>query len=232
MINDKNILAVTLARGGSSRIYKKNIAILNGKPLLQYTAEEVAKSKYVDYHIVSTDDDEIIEVCKRIGVDYHIRPHHLATAKATSSSAVIDAVENLKTSYYYVIDIPCTNPLKTSEDIDGCIEKLVATGADSVVAVVRGYDSHPARAKYIENDHLVDFYPEVPESMRQDLSPPCYFRNGSVYATTCESLLETGIRLGKDTRPYIMPEERTINIDEEIDLELARILLRKRVGNG
>ena len=102
------------------------------------------------------------------------------------------------------------------------------TESDSIVSVVRVYDHHPSRAKYIEDDHLIDFYPEIPESMRQDLTPPCYFRNGSVYATTCKSLLETGIRLGKDTRPYIMPEKRTVNIDESIDFKLAELMLLEK----
>ena len=74
----------------------------------------------------------------------------------------------------------------------------------------------------------MDFYPEVPESRRQDLVPPAYVRNGSIYAMTCSSLLKTRQRLGEDTRAYIMPEERSINIDELIDLAVAKELLRKR----
>ena len=73
-----------------------------------------------------------------------------------------------------------------------------------------------------------DFYPEVKESRRQDLSPPAYVRNGSIYATTRETLLKTKIRLGGIVRPYIMSEENTINIDEPIDLELAKIILEGR----
>ena len=120
----------------------------------------------------------------------------------------------------------CTNPLKKVEDIDGVIEKLHETKADSVVSVVRIWDNHPSRVKYIENDRMIDFYPEIPESRRQDLTPSAYVRNGSIYAMTHKQLHTYSERLGKDTRPYIMPEERTINIDEPIDLELARILLK------
>jgi len=226
MINDKTVLMVTLARGGSQGIHKKNIVPIHGKPLLQYTTEAVKQSKYADRYIVSSDDDEILNVCKQLNVESIHRPDELATSSATSSAAVIHIVNQLTEKYYYVVDVPCTNPLKTIEDIDGCVEKLDSTGADSVVAVVRAWDKHPSRAKYIENDHLIDFYPETPETMRQDLTPICYFRNGSVYATTCKSLLGTGIRLGGDSRPYIMPEARTMNVDEPIDLELARVLLK------
>ena len=225
MISHKRILAITLARGGSSRIPKKNIAKINGKTLLQYTTDAVKQSKYIDKYIVSTDDDEIIQVCRDLGVEYRLRPAHLATATAKTSDAMIDVVENIE-PYHYVVEVMCTNPLKNVEDIDNCIQKLDQTGADSVVSVVRIYDHHPSRVKYIEDDRMVDFYPEILESRRQDLTPPAYVRNGSIYATTRQSLLATRVRLGKDTRPYIMPAERSINIDEPIDLELARLLIK------
>ena len=128
--------------------------------------------------------------------------------------------------YDIIVELMATNPLKTAHDIDRVIEKLVTTGSDSVVSVVRVWDAHPSRVKYIENDRLMDFYPEVPESRRQDLSPPAYIRNGSIYATTRESLISTGLRLGPVTRPYVMPSERSINIDEPIDLYVAQAVIK------
>ena len=126
----------------------------------------------------------------------------------------------------YIVEIMCTNPLKTIEDIDGVIKKLDIMGVDSVCSVVRVWDQHPSRVKFIERNKMLDFYPEELESRRQDLTPPAYIRNGSIYAMTWEQINVKGSRYDKDTVPYIMPEERTINIDEPIDLELARILLR------
>ena len=223
MINNKTILAITLARGGSKGIPKKNIVDINGKPLLQYTINEVKKSKYVDKYVISTDDEEIFDLCHKNEVSTIDREE----AGDTQSSAV-GLLEVLKYSceYDYVIEIMCTNPLKSVEDIDGVIKKLDETKADSVVSVVRIWDNHPSRVKYIENDRLIDFYSEPPESRRQDLTPPAYVRNGSIYGMTFEQLNIKKQRLGKDTRPYIMSEERTINIDEPRDLELARIMLK------
>lgn len=225
MLGKRKVLCVTLARGGSKRIPKKNVADINGRPLIEYTFDEVKKSKYIDKYVVSTDDEFIAEVCKKNDVLYRIRPKHLAEDITSSAAALIDCVKN-DDEYFYIIEIMCTNPLKKVEDIDGTIEKLYETNADSVVSVVRIWDYHPSRVKYIENDRLVDFYPEIPESRRQDLTPEAYIRNGSIYATTYASLMTYGVRLGPDTRPYIVPESRTINIDEPIDLELAKILLR------
>ena len=223
MINDKRVLAITLARGGSKGIPKKNIIDINGKPLLQYTIDEVKKSKYIDYYVVSTDDIEIENLCQKLKTSYFQRQK----ASDTQSSAdALYEVQRVMDRYDYIVEIMCTNPLKTVDDIDGVIEKLDNTGADSVVSVVRIWDNHPSRVKYIEGDRLKDFYPEPPESRRQDLTPAAYVRNGSIYAMTYEQLKIKQNRLGEDTRPYIMPEERTINIDEPIDLELARILLK------
>ena len=225
MINGKKVLAITLARGGSKRVPKKNIADINGKPLIQYTFDEVKKSKYIDRYVVSTDDIDIMGVCIENNVQSIIRPKNLAEDTTTSADALLHCVEE-QGKYDYVVEIMCTNPLKVVEDIDSVIEKIDETNADSVVSVVRIWDHHPSRVKYIENGKLIDFYPEIPESRRQDLSPAAYVRNGSIYATTYESLITNKVRLGPDTRPHIMPEERTINIDEPIDLELARIVLR------
>jgi len=223
MINNKTILAITLARGGSKRVPRKNIADINGKPLLQYTTDEVKRSRYIDHYIVSTDDVDIENICEKLDVTYFRRKE--ANDTQTSAKALYE-VQRVMDKYDYIVEVMVTNPLKTVEDIDGVIENLHETKADSVVSVVRIWDNHPSRVKYIEDGKLIDFYPEIPESRRQDLTPPAYVRNGSIYAMTYTQLHTYGERLGEDTRPYIMPEERTVNIDEPIDLELARILLK------
>ena len=226
MINGKSVLAITLARGGSKGIPKKNIVDINGKPLIQYTIDEVKKSKYIDHYIISTDDDDIFDYCYKTA---KVSTFERKDASDTQSSAeALWEVQRVMNMYDYVVEIMCTNPLKIVEDIDGVIEKLDDTGADSVVSVVRIWDNHPSRVKYIEGDRLIDFYPEVPESRRQDLTPPAYVRNGSIYAMTFNQLKIKQERLGEDTRPYIMPEERTINIDEPRDLELAKLMVLNR----
>ena len=225
MINGKSVLAITLARGGSKGVPKKNITDLNGKPLLQYTIDEAKKSKYIDHYIVSTDDIEIENVCRDLNTTYFQREN--ATDVQTSADGLWEVVM-CHNRYDYIIEIMATNPLKTVEDIDGVIEKIDTTGADSVVSVVRIWDNHPSRVKYIRDDKLMDFFPEVPESRRQDLMPEAYVRNGSIYAMTYEQLKTKQQRSGKNNRPYIMPKGRTINIDEPIDLKLAELLMFER----
>tara|TARA_Y100000361_G_C11108600_1_gene316287 strand:+ start:92 stop:787 length:696 start_codon:yes stop_codon:yes gene_type:complete len=231
MINNKRVLAITLARGGSSRIPKKNIVDINGKPLLQYTIDEVKKSKYIDDYIVSTDDDSIHKVCSDLNtVSFSRKPASDTQTTIDGIMEVINFVENEGSSYDYIVEVMCTNPLKTIEDIDGVIEMLNENKSESVVSVVRIWDTHPLRVKYLENGKLKNFYgdenPDKPNSRRQDLTPPAYVRNGSIYAMTLKQLEQKSLRVDENTLAYIMPEERTINIDEPRDLELAKVLLK------
>ena len=223
MINGKTVMGITLARGGSKGIPRKNVIDVNGKPLIQYTIDEVKKSKYIDHYIVSTDDEDIKMVCKELEQTYFDRSPVEDTQK--SSDGLLEVLKTMDKPDY-IVEIMCTNPLKTVEDIDGVIKKLDMMAADSVCSVVRVWDYHPSRIKFIKGNQMIDVYPEKLESRRQDLRPPAYIRNGSIYAMTWEQINVKGTRYDKNTVPYIMPEERTINIDEPIDLELARILLR------
>ena len=209
-------------------IPKKNIINIYGKPLLQYTTEEVKKSNYIDNYIVSTDCNEIINVCNNLQVNVFKRK--LAEDTQTSVEGLLEVLRSLNEKYDYIIEIMCTNPLKTVIDIDCVIEKLDNTQADSVVSVVRIWDNHPLRVKYIENDRLVGFYgdenPDHSGSRRQDLTPPAYVRNGSLYAMTYNQIINNEVRIGKDVRPYIMSEEKSVNLDEPIDLEIAKIKIK------
>ena len=223
MINGKTVMGITLARGGSKGIPQKNVIDVNGKPLIQYTIDEVKKSKYIDHYIVSTDDEDIKLVCRELEQTYFDRSPAEDTQK--SSDGLLEVLKTMDKPDY-IVEIMCTNPLKTVEDIDGVIEKIDKMNVDSVCSVVRVWDYHPSRVKFIEGNKMKDVYPEVLESRRQDLTPPAYIRNGSIYAMTWEQIRTKETKYDKNTVPYIMSEERTINIDEPIDLELARILLR------
>ncbi len=227
MIENKKVLAVTLAREGSKRVKKKNTATLDGKTLIRYTIDEVRKSKFIDKYVISTDCTDVKRICKWEKVEAIDRPEYLATDTAKSSDALIHAVQQIEEEYDIIVEVMSTNPLKNSEDIDGCISKLVNMNAESVVSVSRIWDHHPSRVKFLdENDVMNDFYPEELESRRQDLTPPSYVRNGSIYVMTKDFLLREKTRYNKRSIAYIMPEERSINIDEQNDFRLCEILIK------
>ncbi len=227
-----NILGITLARGGSKGIPRKNIRLLNGLPLIGYTIKEALKSEYLDDYIVSTDDEEIKQVSQLLGASCpFLRPQNLAEDDTSSVDALKHAVnfmeEKNNITYDFVVELMCTNPLKIVDDINQVIKKIIETDADSVIAVHVLEDHHPIRIKKIVDDRIVDFcLPEKPESRRQDLKPNAYIRSGSIYALKRDHLMIDGRRYGSfESRPYILPPERAINVDTEVDFITAEHMI-------
>lgn len=231
------ILAVIQARGGSKGIPKKNIYPLQGYPLISYTIAACAASKMVTELVVSTDSEEIAEVARSFGAKVpFMRPAELAGDKVPSVDSLHHAVRETErifdVTYDYVVELPCVSPLRDGEDIDGVLTKLVETGCDSVITMCDTGEKHPIRLKKIIGDQIHDFCKEYPEpaigSRRQDLKPESYIRNGAIYAMTRKVLIEEHSRHGADSRPYVMPIEHSVNIDEMMDLRVAGFL----IGDG
>ena len=173
IISKKKILGVILARGGSKQIPKKNIALLNNKPLIAYTIAEAKKSKYLTNIVVSSDDDEIRKISIQYGANAPFkRPAELSndTAKPVEcdlhATRFMEKINNIK--YDYVVELLCTNPFKTSFDIDNALKLQIETNADSVIGVMRLDDHHPIRIKKIKNGFIRNFcFEETPESRRK-----------------------------------------------------------------
>ena len=225
-------LGITLARGGSKGIPGKNIKLLAGKPLIAYTIEEALKCTLLDRYVVSTDSHEIADTAEKYGAKVIMRPSRLSGDHTPTLPALLHALERTESdfdeNYDIVCDIRCPNPFKTVFDIDGAINKLVGTGADAVIGVCKVEDKHPSRLKTIFRDRLVDIWPEPVSGNRQELTPDVYVRNGSVYVVRRIALEEgVHIRLSDNVRPWVMPEERSINIDAPLDFLLAEALMEK-----
>lgn len=227
------ILAVTLARGGSKGVPKKNLRLLNGHPLIAYTVVEARRARLVSRVIVSSDDDEIRLAAVQYGAEAPFaRPTELSTDTARPIDGDMHALAWAEADegreYDYFVELLATNPMKTSDDIDAALRKLIDTKADSVIAVIRLEDHHPIRIKKIVDDRIVDFcFPEIPESRRQDLKPDAYIRAGAIYAAPRHMTVK-GVRYGSfESRPYILPPEKAVNVDSEEDLLLADFLLKK-----
>jgi CMP-N-acetylneuraminic acid synthetase len=225
------ILGITLARGGSKGVPGKNIRKLNGVPLLAYTIMEAQKSGYLNQYLVSTDDKDIATVARDYGAEVILRPAHLAADGTASIDALQQAYKVAQKrwgDFDIVADLRCTNPLKTYEDIDKCIAKLMRTNADGVISV--GPAEHPARIKKIVDDRLLDFaWPEDSRGQRQDLKPDAWVRNGGIYIITVAALLDGILFTDLDDyiiRPYKMPREKSVNIDYETDFSHLEALLK------
>lgn len=226
-------LGITLARGGSKGIPRKNIRRLAGLPLVAHTILAAKQCTLLTDYVVSTDDAEIASVVKEYGADLVMRPAHLAADSTPTLPALLHALEEMETrnetEYGVVADLRCTNPLKTHVDIDGAIDKLFRTGADAVIGVCKVEDYHPSRLKRVFRDRLLDLWPEDEAGNRQDLKPDVYIRNGSIYIVRRDALEEgIHIRLSDNVRPWIMPEARSLNIDTDTDFALAEVLLDRK----
>lgn len=231
-----NVLAVTLARGGSKGIPGKNIKQLNGKPLLAYTVLEALSSRLIDHYVVSTDSEEIASTARALGAQVpFLRPGNLASDTASSAEALAHAVEEserlFEKKFDYVIELMVTNPFKSSKDIDSCIELLQTSGADSVIAVKRVEEHHPARLKKIEAGKIVNFCtPEILESRRQDLKPKAYIRCGAIYALRRDELMLHNRRYGSENSvAYELDFLDSVNIDSELDWIVAEYLMSRGV---
>jgi len=226
------ILCILQVRGGSKGVPKKNIRKVNGKPLMTWTIESAKKSNVFDSIWVSSDSDEIIEVGRKEEVNTIKRPEELSGDEVLSVDSLhwaVGEIEKLKgTTYDYVVELPVVCPLRNETHIKEAVEKLITTGADSVISVTQMTDKHPVRMKRITDDDLIeDFcseYPEGDAGRRQDLEP-CYIRNGGIYSMKRDTLMNEKTRHGKVSRPYVMEDKYSINIDSEMDLRIAEVML-------
>lgn len=232
MLKDKKILGVITARGGSKGIPRKNIKLLAGKPLIAYTIEAAQKSKYLTRFIVSTEDQEIADISKEYGADIpFMRPSELAQDNSTSITVVQHALKKLKKdfneSYDYLMILQPTSPLRTAEDIDASIVKAVETDADSVMSMYELKDFSLKKLKIIKNDLILPIKEEGRTSSQRQSLEKLYKRNCAVYLTKTE-LIEKGDLFGEISRPYLMPEEKSIDINEPLDFEIAEFFVKRK----
>lgn len=232
------VLGVVTARGGSKGIPGKNIHLLRGKPLIQYTAEAALTAQRLTRVIVSTDDEAIARVSRQCGLDVpFLRPPELSRDDTPSVPVVQHAVRTLAEQgdhYDAIFLLQPTNPLRLASDIDGSIELLESTGADAVIGFVDVGERHPARMKLIDAEgRVVDppFAEQFEGQRRQDL-PKMYLREGAVYLTRVPVLMEQHSLKGNDCRAWLIPHERACAIDEPFDLFLAEKLLEWRERRG
>lgn len=230
--NNKQVLGIVPARGGSKGIPRKNLRLLLGKPLIAYTLQAALASQYITHLIVSTDDPEIANVTYSLGANVpFMRPPELALDDTPQLNVVLHALETIEhieqVQYDIVVLLQPTTPLRTTEDIDSALAQLFTTDADSIVSFYQVTHGHPYYMYMLDGDCPRSLL-EVPQHLtrRQDF-PTIYVRNGAIYATRREALVQQHSFYGQDTRAYVMPFERSVNIDTEDDLDFAEFLLAR-----
>lgn len=222
------------ARGGSKGVPKKNIYLLNGRPLIAYTIIEGLKSK-ISRLIVSTDSSEIANIAREYGGDVpFLRPDNLAQDDSIIEEAIVDTLKRLKENESYepeiIVLLHPTTPLRTASHINDSINLLLETQADSVVSVSPPMEQ-PGDMVYWDSSGKMHFLLETliePFKAQRQGYPECYFLNGVVYTFTYRSFLETGDRFGKRSVPYMMRQIDSIDIDSMDDMLIAEAIIRQR----
>lgn len=226
------MLALIPARGGSKGLPGKNIKLLNGKPLIAWTIEAALSSARVDEVIISTDDSQIASVAQSYGGKVpFLRPSQLAQDNSLAIDNYIYTLDRLNKEMNIVADelvvLQPTSPLRLSEDIDAAIDIFYKKQADSVISVTEL--NHPVQwvQKIIEDGTLRNYTNEkTSEKNRQELCP-AYIPNGAVFVLRHSLLKKKCTYYSEKTYPYIMPRERSVDIDSDLDFKLAELLVKE-----
>jgi CMP-N,N'-diacetyllegionaminic acid synthase len=225
MIDGKRVLAVIPARGGSKGVARKNLRRVAGKPLLAYSIEAARASRYLDCVAVSSEDEEILAAAAAFGAKLIHRPPHLAADETPGIAPVLHAIENCP-GFDYVVLLQPTSPLRSTADIDQALEYCLAQAAPVCVSVCEAAVS-PFRTFRLEaGKRLVRLLPVADAGRRQDL-PPAYTPNGAVYVANTSWLAREQRFIGAQTVAFVMPPERSLDVDTELDLDYFAFLLAR-----
>lgn len=231
MIRGLSVLALIPARGGSKGVPGKNILPIGGRPLIQWTIDAARASAAIDRLVLSSDDDAIMAAASAAGCEVPFRRDaRLARDESTTIDVVIDALDHLPTHDILLLLQP-TSPLRSTADIDGVLERLVASGAPACVSV-REAEDHPYWTFRLADDEgrgggRLEAYARPADGTplrRQDL-PGAWCLNGAVYAVRTDWFREHRTFLSAETVGYPMPPERSIDIDTPDDVARLRAIV-------
>lgn len=218
-LDRKKILALITARGGSKGLPRKNLLPAGGCPLIAWTIAAAAGAELIGRVVVSTEDDEIMDVARAWGADVPFRrPHALATDTASSIDVVLHALDQLP-GYDYVVLLQPTSPLRTAADIDAALRMVEASGAPGCVSVCQATQSPYWMYRLDDDGRLTPlFESQATLARRQDI-PPVYVLNGAIYVARVDWLRATRNFLGPGCIAYPMSVERSLDIDTPEDFE-------------
>ena len=227
------VLGLITARGGSKGIPKKNIVNVGGKPLIAWTIEAALKSHVFDRVVVSTDNNEIASIAQKWGAEVPFtRPDRLAKDDSPHTDVLIHAINWLQEKEDYLPEflmlLQPTSPLRTSQDIDKSFQLAIESKADCVISVQETL-SHPYSVMQVTEDQKLSEFlmsSEDPESyQRRQARPKFYSLNGAIFIFKVDVLLTNKNTYPELTFTYVMPKERSLDVDTSWDLHIANLIL-------
>jgi CMP-N,N'-diacetyllegionaminic acid synthase len=223
------ILGIIPARAGSKRIPGKNTKPLHGKPLVCYVMEAALKSKYITRIVVSSDSKEVLQLAARYpNIKAIQRPAELSDDQSPAIDYVKHALQKLNEEFELVVILQPSSPLTLPEDVDGTIHLLLKhPEADSSVSVMKlDHATHPVKLKVMQNSLLLSYLQEENGRMASHELPELYVRNCAVYVSRNKTIAKGKI-VGDHCLGYLMPRERSVDINDPIDLAFAEFLMKK-----
>jgi N-acylneuraminate cytidylyltransferase len=228
MLNKKEVIAIIPARGGSKGIARKNLCLLDRKPLIAHTILDAKESKIVDRVYVSTEDPEIASVSSYYGAEVIVRPRKLAGDRTTSEAVLLHALEKIKKSGIspnLIVFLQCTSPIRTAEDIDKAILTLNRKAVDSLLSVSPSHrfiwEKGKNRVRSLNYDYR-------DRSRRQDM-PPQYLENGSIYIFKPWILEKFNNRLGGKITLFEMSHWSSFEIDTIEDFKICDWIMKQKL---
>jgi len=221
------LIAIIPARGGSKGIPRKNIKLVNSKPLIEYSLDVAVKLKSISSVWVSSDDNNILDICKKYkSVKLHKRPISLAGDSSKVSDTIKDVIKYEEEEFDAILLLQPTSPMRTKVQIENAINILKNNKSyNSLVSVCGMDDTHPARMYWKEENELKPIMPEYQHQRRQDI-PIAWYRNGAIYIVKKDAFLKTNQIIVEPILGFEMPKSDLLNIDDPIDLDIANILMK------
>lgn len=229
-----NVYAFIFARGGSKGVPRKNLRPLGGMPLIAHSIRTALECPRIGRVIVSTDDPEIAVVAREYGAEVpFLRPPELAADDAPERLAWQHAIREITARPEYppidlFVSLPPTSPLRSVEDVEACIDLALSSDADTVLAVTEAHRNPQFNMVFLDGDATARLVlpPDRQVSRRQD-APRAYDVTTVAYASRPEFILRTASYLDGKVKAIIVPAERAIDIDTELDFEIAALLFRR-----
>jgi N-acylneuraminate cytidylyltransferase/CMP-N,N'-diacetyllegionaminic acid synthase len=235
LYKNKRILALIPARGGSKGLPGKNIRMLNGKPLIEWTIELAKACDYIDEIFVSTDSKEIADLAEKCGVPVpSLRPVELAEDTSSSIDVILYTINFLKNIYGKSFDIlillQVTSPIRDVEDLKLALKLLIeTTAAKSIVGICKTEHAHPDFLACLKGNKFIRPYGKEKFfcKRRQEIQD-LYFFNGSLYLSYINTLIEKKSFYHEQTLGYEMPKYKSFDIDDIIDFKINEALMTAR----
>lgn len=233
MIADRNVLALIPARGGSKGLPRKNVRPLCGRPLVQWSIDTALACKEIDSVVVSTDDEQIAAVAAAAGAEVpFLRPPALSGDAAISIDVVLHALDFLESNgrvFDIVLLLEPTSPLREASDIRLALQRMVDKGASAIVSVCRAESTHPAfMFRATGQGRLESFTFNSPAGVRRQEIEPLFYLEGTLYASTVESLRDRRSFYHDDTLAYEVAKWKALEIDDIEDFQMVEAIAKYR----